>query len=446
MKYLLTSLLIVLPCFWNARVQAGDLASHTYNIWLVDLIRSGHLPGLQLAEIRTNVLFDLLEENLIHVLGFEYGEKVSIALAMLTFFWGAFSWIRTITSSNAWSIAPLLAMFSYGWVFHMGFANFFLSMGLMLSALALFATNRKLAWLPVLPAVAAHMIPVGWAVGLMAYTLVYERVEQRFRLLLLGMTSIAVASIGIAYAFPVHWHISQALGMLGVDQLWLFDSWYALFAAAVLFVFGIAVIRGAELSTIDGHFFLLTASVVLCVPWVIQLPWYEGPLSFITQRMSLAAAIPMLAIIARANVQKQLLVAGALLAGLFFASLYKETSEIDRMESALRTVVRQAPRGARVVAKMPDSRARYINVYGHLVDRACIGHCFSYGNYEPATAQFRVRVKGPNPYVAHDTKMSLDLQTGIHTVTPHDAPLYLFEWTGDAFKLRILQAGDRMSE
>jgi hypothetical protein len=42
--------------------------------------------------------------------------------------------------------------------------------------------------------------------------------------------------------------------------------------------------------------------------------------------------------------------------------------------------------------------------------------------------------------------MSLDLQTGIHTVTPADAPLYMFVWTGNGFKLRILQPGDRMSD
>mgnify|MGYP003329975622 CR=1 FL=1 len=446
MKYLLTSLLLLLPCFWNVRVQAGDLASHTYNIWLADLIRAGHLPGLFLADIRTNVLFDLLEENAIHALDYEYGEKFSIALAVLVFFWGAFTFIGAVSKSSAWPIVPLLAMFTYGWVFHMGFANFFLSMGLMLFALALFITNRKLAWLPLLPAVVAHMIPVGWACGLMAYALVYERVAQRRRLLIAGVALIAVASASIALAFPAHWHISQALGMLGVDQLWLFDSWYAVFAMVILFLFGLALVRGASLANLDGHFFLLSAAAVLCVPWVIQLPWYDGPLSFITQRMSLTAAIPMLAVVARAAAPKQTVIAGSLLAALYFAAIYNETSRIDRMETALRAAVQQVPRGARVVAKMPDTRARFINVYGHLVDRACIAHCFSYGNYEPATAQFRVRLKGPNPYVAHDTKMSLDLQTAIHTTTPRDAPLYMFEWTGAAYKLRILQPGDRMSD
>lgn len=446
MKYVLTSLLVVLPCFWNARVQAGDLASHTYNIWLADLVRAGHLPGLYLADIRTNILFDLIEERAIHALGYEYGEKLAIAFAVLIFFWGAFSWIRAVTKASAWPIAPLLAMFTYGWVFHMGFANFFLSMGLMLFALALFITNRKLAWLPALPAIAAHMIPVGWAGALMLYVLTWERIENRMRLLITGVVLIAAASAGIAFAFLSHWHISQALGMLGVDQLWLFDSWYAVFAMAVLFLFGIALVRGASLSAIDGHFFLLTATAVLCVPWVIQLPWYDGPLSFITQRMSLAAAIPMLAIIARAAAPKQTAIAGSLLAALFFAAVYSETSQIDRMETSLRAAVQQAPRGARLVTKMPETRARFINVYGHLIDRACIAHCFSYGNYEPATAQFRVRHRGPNPYVAHDTKMSLDLQTAIHAVTDHDAPLYMFTWTGDAFKLRVLRSGDRMSD
>jgi len=32
-----------------------------------------------------------------------------------------------------------------------------------------------------------------------------------------------------------------------------------------------------------------------------------------------------------------------------------------------------------------------VQFIAHSVDRACIGHCFSYSNYEPSSGQFRVR-------------------------------------------------------
>ena len=55
---LLVSALVLIPCFWQARMQDG-LSSHLYNAWLVQLIQAGHAPGLSLASQHTNVLFDL---------------------------------------------------------------------------------------------------------------------------------------------------------------------------------------------------------------------------------------------------------------------------------------------------------------------------------------------------------------------------------------------------
>ena len=38
----------------------------------------------------------------------------------------------------------------------------------------------------------------------------------------------------------------------------------------------------------------------------------------------------------------------------------------------------------------------------HMIDRACIGYCFSYGNYEPSSGVFRVRAAPGNPYMLSD--------------------------------------------
>src|SRR3974377_1881924 len=54
------SALILLPCFWHYEIVSSDLGSHLYNAWLVQLIRRGEAPGLWIAPLHTNVLFDLL--------------------------------------------------------------------------------------------------------------------------------------------------------------------------------------------------------------------------------------------------------------------------------------------------------------------------------------------------------------------------------------------------
>jgi len=44
----LVSAAILIPCFWQRHIQAGDLASHVYNAWLAQLVGDGglfHLHG-----------------------------------------------------------------------------------------------------------------------------------------------------------------------------------------------------------------------------------------------------------------------------------------------------------------------------------------------------------------------------------------------------------------
>ena len=41
--YVLASILMLVPVYWQPRVQAGDLSSHIYNAWLTQLIETGRL-------------------------------------------------------------------------------------------------------------------------------------------------------------------------------------------------------------------------------------------------------------------------------------------------------------------------------------------------------------------------------------------------------------------
>ena len=92
------------------------------------------------------------------------------------------------------------------------------------------------------------------------------------------------------------------------------------------------------------------------------------------------------------------------------------------MEDRIDSLAAQLPSGSRVVAPISDPSHR-VNSLVHMIDRACLGRCFSYANYEASTTQFRVRAAPGNPYVAAAYGDSWDLQNGQYVVLPGDPPL-----------------------
>src|ERR1700730_16937375 len=163
----LLSAILLIPCFWQRRIQAGDLSSHIYNAWLAQQIDLGRAPDLTVAPVTTNVLFDLILSGLFRTFGAEAAQRIAVSLMVLIFFWGAFAFASAISNAPPWFLVPCLAMLTYGWVFHMGFFNFYLAAGLSLWALTL---NLKRGVVPhviaaVLLVIAypAHAIPPLWA-------------------------------------------------------------------------------------------------------------------------------------------------------------------------------------------------------------------------------------------------------------------------------------------
>src|SRR5258706_8656091 len=162
--YGLLSILLLLPVYWQPRVQAGDLSSHIYNAWLTQLIETGRTQGLVVVQQTTNVLFDLMLSALFRVGGAEFAQRISVSIAVLVFVWGAFQFISVVSGRRAWHLIPCIGMMAYGWVFHMGFFNFYLSLGLCFWALSVVWNwnPRSLAMAaPVLAlAYLAHTLPV----------------------------------------------------------------------------------------------------------------------------------------------------------------------------------------------------------------------------------------------------------------------------------------------
>src|ERR1039457_5947351 len=128
--YALASFLLLIPCYWQPRIQAGDLSSHIYNSWLSQLIESGQLQGLVTVQQTTNVLFDLILGGLFKVVGAEAAQRIAVSLAVLTFVWGAFAFIGAVGDRGPGPLLPSIGMLAHGWVYHMGFFNFYLSLGL----------------------------------------------------------------------------------------------------------------------------------------------------------------------------------------------------------------------------------------------------------------------------------------------------------------------------
>ena len=79
---------------------------------------------------------------------------------------------------------------------------------------------------------------------------------------------------------------------------------------------------------------------------------------------------------------------------------------------------------------------------GHTLDRACIGRCFGYANYEPPSKAFRVQVESENPIVVTTDGESGALQLGTYVVKPRDLPLRQIYLSGRFMGSRWMKAGE----
>ena len=127
---------LLIPCFWQSRIQAGDLSSHIYNAWLAQLIQSGKTTGLAVVPQTTNVLTDLMLSGLLRTAGAAAAQRITVSLAVLVLVRGAFAFVCALSGVRTWRVLPAIAILAYGWTFHMGFLNMYLSLGICLFAIA----------------------------------------------------------------------------------------------------------------------------------------------------------------------------------------------------------------------------------------------------------------------------------------------------------------------
>jgi hypothetical protein len=456
----LVSLPLLVPCFWHSRIQAGDLASHVYNAWLAQLVARGQAPGVTVVPQTTNILFDLMLSAGNALFGMAAAQRIAVSLCVLAFAWGAFAFASAVAGRRPWSIFPAIAMLAYGWVFHIGFFNFYLSLGLCLWAMALLwhATPRRAAGAVPLLALAfvAHALPVAWALALMAYRWVAGRIapERRLFLAAAAVCAMLLARAAMGFLIETHGGLGQLILVTGADQLYVFDGKYQILSLALLALWLMLLAArlrgGGEGAVMEApfHFCLLSAAAIVIFPSWVAIPGYKHALAFIAERLSLPLGVCVCALVAgdksTPRPHRWQVAALAALALVFFGMLYRDEGVLNDFEDRLDLLVAEMPPGQRVLNAVNDPVLRSGPVV-HMIDRACVGRCFSYANYEPSTAQFRVRVQGPNPIVAATYPDSLNMQTGKYVAKPRDLPLYVVDLNAAGrLELRTLQAGMRV--
>jgi hypothetical protein len=436
--YLAASCLLLLPCFWQPRIEAGDLSSHIYNAWLAQSVEKGGMQGLVVAPQATNILFDLLLSGLFRAFGAGAAQRISVSIAVLAFAWGAFAFIGAVSERRRWNMFPCVAILAYGWVFHMGLFNFYLSLGLSFAALALVwkrEWNRgRVAAAAVLMvlAVAAHALPVAWAAAVAGYWWLARRTSSA-RLGYFTAVALVLAAAGIVFARP--WFVSIGLAT-GVDELLIYDDKYYVPLIGLFLIWGLLLVRlvrssGARnmLAGTPFQTWLFTAAGVLLVPSSLMLPGFRHTLAFIAERMSLAAAVCLCALLGPVRMRALERYALGTVVLMFFGFLFLDARAINAFEALVEKKVAEMPAGRRVINAVSADGAR-IDPLSHIVDRVCVGRCYSYANYEPSTWQFRVRAVAANPYVAARYADSWLMQVGAYVVKRGDLPLYAIDIDG----------------
>jgi hypothetical protein len=430
------SVLVLLPCYWQSRIQAGDLSSHIYNAWLAVQIERQPIHGLSVVSQWTNIVFDWALTGLLRQFGPDWAQRLSVSVCVLIFFWGSFFLVRTLAGRVIWPLTPLLMMLSYGWLFHSGFFNFYFSMGICFFVLAFWLRRRSVremifASLLLPLAFLGHALPIVWTVAVV----IFLSSAHRFPRLAFPVTVVLLALMGFwLKSLPSSYSsYLQITNMTGFDQLGVFTSTYLRLAIVVLAIVGFLLWRlmrqvgGINLiRSPEAQLTALLSLAMLLIPISIPVPGKTVLLGMLPMRLSVTVAIFVLGLVGKVSIPRWVLPALTACLLVFGWMVYRDTSEYNRLEDKLTTAIEQNARGQRVVmAVRPLTHQDYlqIDLATHLIDRACVGRCFSYANYEPTTGVFRIRATVPNAAVMMDYGDSLSAQYGDYRATARDLPL-----------------------
>lgn len=434
------SALLLLPCFWHKRIEAGDLASHTYNAWLAQLIERGEAPGLYVTRQWNNVLVDLALAKLGGAVGLPAAEKIVVSGSVLIFFWGAFALIAAATHRPPWFLVPTIAMIAYGWTFEMGFLNYYVSLGFAFFAAVLFWRGHGADWIAglVFGGITLLAHPMGFLVlvGMAAYIRLAEKSSgwRRWLVFASALAAVLVMHWYIVRHFRVaYWDTKIFFLLNGADQLvvygtrYLIVAWFALIFGAGSFIYGRA--QQSEAGETGWPFrtalelWAILLFVAAMIPELIYLPRYAAPIGFPVARLTSVTAILGLCILGSVPLRRWHLAGLAVCAVIFFGLLYRDTGTLNKMEQQVEDMTKALPYGRRVIETISPPRDWRILFINHMVDRACIGRCFTFSNYEPSSGQFRIRVRPGSPLATDSVDDSNAMERGDYVVRAQDLPM-----------------------
>jgi hypothetical protein len=352
MAYVLASLLLLAPCYWQPRIQGGDLSSHMYNAWMTKWIETGGAEGLLMVRQTTNVLFDLMLAGLFRVFNAEFAQRIAVSITVLTFVWGAFAFVSAVAGRRPWHLLSCIAIFAYGWVFHMGFFSFYLSLGLCFWMLSLLwhPTPRRIAAAVPLGVLAyvAHALPLIWTVGLVAYLWMARRTSERVRACVTAASLLAM----VGFHFWVGRSLATVLSpaqmrmAIGLDQVWLFDGKYYIVLVGLLLIWGVMFLQemhrfGARrlVSSMPFQICILSAMGVVLLPTTVLIPGLNHALVYIAERMSLGVGICVCALLGSVQPRVQVRYALFVVTLLFFGFLYGDERKLNAYEDGRQDTV-----------------------------------------------------------------------------------------------------------
>jgi hypothetical protein len=440
LSYLPISILVLIPIYWHRLIQAGDLGSHVYNAWLAQLAEQGQAPGVYVVWQWKNVLFDVVLFYSAKLVGLAIAEKLAVSVCVLIFFWGVFAFLTVITGQKPWYLAPVIAMLAYGYVFHLGFMNYYLSIGLACFALALaWPLTRKgiIAAALLAPFILlAHPIGFLWFLGTAVYRALWVKLPNHWKVIpLAAAISCLLAAHIVVLRHPnweTEWPDPPIIRWTGVDQLFVFGHRYFYLCLVVVAVgLGIAV-ASAEKAGRRAEYWqqrqIILEFSAICFIAAVLLPENIRPdpnagwIGALVSRLTLITAIVGLSWLAWQPPKKWHFFGFGACALFFFTLLFQDASFLNRLERNAQQITSQLPPGTRVLATIfaPDG---YRSLFLHIADRACVDRCFLYSNYEPATKQFRVRVSEGSPIVTSNVDDNGDMESGVYEVQEEDLPL-----------------------
>jgi len=440
---MLLSILLLIPCFWHKRIQAGDLGSHMYNAWLAQGVERHEISGVTVARQWTNVLFDIWALHTANTLGFAAAEKIVVSLCVLLFFWGGFCLLASVSGRAPWSLTPLLFVLSYGYVFHMGFLNYFLSLGLAFLALGAAWRGGAGNWLVavMLGVLSLFAHPIGFAffAGASLYLGLLRNLDSLRRVGLIVFSVLVLLFVRwfftVQTEYDADWANRRKLfDIFGIDQMELFGERYAWLAtaafawvllAALVFFYDWIIRREQPLPAVQValELYLLSVIAIKCLPENVRFSGNSAWAGLLGARLTLITGVLGVLLLAFVRARRWLIAGACAIAVTFFVFLYEDTGRLDRMEENARELVVKLPEAERIVAVAKAPAGWRVPFVYHSIERACIGHCFNYGNYEPSSLQFRVRAVPGTSFVVSSNFKAQAIARGDYVVQKGDLPL-----------------------